>query len=46
MKRPSLKFQPKAWMSWLVPAALLLILLALAAVLAIIILSIAGVTPG
>lgn len=45
MKHPSQKFQPKAWMNWLVPVLLVLILLGLAAVLGIIILSVLGITP-
>jgi hypothetical protein len=46
MKKPSQRFQPSAWMKWLVPFLLVLILLGLAASLVIVLLSVTGITPG
>lgn len=46
MKKNSQRFQPSAWMRWMVPLFLALILVGLAAVLALIFLSVAGVMPG
>lgn len=45
MKQPSQRFQPSAWMKWLVPVLLGLILLGLAASLVIVVLSVLGITP-
>ncbi len=45
MKKTSQRFQPSAWMKWLVPALLALILLGLAASLVIVVLSVLGITP-
>lgn len=45
MKPPSQRFQPSAWMKWLVPVLLGLILLGLAASLVIVVLSVLGITP-
>lgn len=45
MKKPSQRFLPSAWTKWLVPLLLALILLGLAASLAIVILSMLGITP-
>ena len=45
MKKTSVRFQPAAWMKWLVPTLLVLILLGLAASTVIVILSLIGVIP-
>lgn len=45
MKKTSQRFQPSAWMKWLVPVLLALILLGLATSLVIVLLSVLGITP-
>lgn len=45
MKKHSQRFQPSAWMKWLVPTLLVLILLGVIASLTIVILSVLGITP-
>jgi len=45
MKKASQRFQPSAWMKWLIPALIGLILLGLVASLVIVILSVVGITP-
>lgn len=46
MKRESKRFTPSRWSEYLVPALLVLVSIGLLVTLAIVILSLAGLTPG
>lgn len=46
MKPPSKRFNPNRWTEWVIPALLILLLIGLLATIAIIALSVFGLTPG
>ncbi len=46
MNRKSRRFQPSLWTKWLVPVLLLVLLGVLLITLIVVVLSVAGVTPG